>query len=176
MPSKNLTEKQIRAAILLGQGRLQVEVAKELGVNVKTLQRWSKDPEFQKVKNNVGASVTEATIQEAAQETVKATTEAIIKSTTTFSFTDRVGLIDEEYRLLQLVTEVCERKLIEDSDLRAGHLLIKLSERKCRLLGLDFPRSDLSDALMVLASLRGSVDEKALNTIIDASRQLLLNQ
>lgn len=176
MPSNSLTEKKIRAAILLSQGRKQSEIAEELGINVKTLQRWSKDPEFQKVKNDVAASVTEATIQETVQETIRTTTEAIVKSTTTFSFNDRVQLIAEEYRLLQLATEICERKLVEDCDYRAGHLLIKLSERKSRLLGLDLPSSDLSDALMVLTTLRGAVDEQALNNIIDASRQLLLNQ
>jgi hypothetical protein len=47
--AKPLTADQRRAAVLLAQGRMQYEVAEEIGVNPRTISRWTANESFRSI-------------------------------------------------------------------------------------------------------------------------------
>ena len=162
--SHNETQaKKLKAAMMLSQGMKQSEVAQELGIAVRTLQRWQKEPDFKKSKSDVALSVV---------TTIKETSENIVQSCQPiFSYQDKIRLISEEYERLQIATNVCMNKLEQDNDLRACTILVKLSERKSKLLNLDIPPNDVSDALMTLSAL-GVLPDKVFDKVDDAITEM----
>ena len=59
--------KKIKAAVLLSSGVSKVEVAKQLGVSARTIQRWMKKPGFDTLRNDVTSEVVNTTVKATAE-------------------------------------------------------------------------------------------------------------
>jgi transcriptional regulator with XRE-family HTH domain len=141
--SKKINQKKIQAAMLLAGGSTQEAVATELNISVRTLQRWLKDDDFNKLINDV--------LHEVADTTVKMTSENLVKDANrVFSYAQKQNLILQEIAHLDLALS-CVLPMVESGSLRAVETLLKISERRCKLLALDQPRNNIIDAMNVLA-------------------------
>jgi len=60
----NLGEEKLKAVALLATGKTKTETAKELGVHRKTIENWSKSPDFQKALMDTQDEVVEKAIEE----------------------------------------------------------------------------------------------------------------
>lgn len=135
--------KKIKAAVMLSGGCPQIKVAKELGVTPRTLQRWQKEPGFNDLKNDVACEI--------LNTTMKATAEYLSQDVKPlFSYQEKKNLILKECAHLDIALAVV-LPMVQEGDLRAIDSLIRISERRCKLLALDQPRSNIVDAIAVLA-------------------------
>jgi len=64
----SLTPKHLQAVSWLAQGKTHAEVASELGIATKTVQRWSKQPEFTQAVSDVQSRAVEVAVEETAQD------------------------------------------------------------------------------------------------------------
>ncbi|MGB3640562.1 MAG: helix-turn-helix domain-containing protein [Rivularia sp. (in: cyanobacteria)] len=60
----SLGEEKLKAVALLATGKTKVETAKELGVHRKTIENWSKSPDFQKALMDTQDEIVEKAIEE----------------------------------------------------------------------------------------------------------------
>ncbi|MEM7592352.1 MAG: helix-turn-helix domain-containing protein [Cyanobacteria bacterium P01_A01_bin.83] len=60
----NLGEEKLKAVALLAAGKTKIQTAKELGVHRKTIENWSKSPDFQKALMDTQDEVVEKAIEE----------------------------------------------------------------------------------------------------------------
>ena len=135
--------KKIKAAVLIAAGFSQAKVAKELGISTRTLQRWQKEPGFEALKNDVASEVNHTTI--------KATAEHLSEGANpVFSYSEKKNLILKECEYLDLALDAV-LPMVAEGNLRAVDSLIRISQRRCQLLALDQPRSNIIDATAVLA-------------------------
>lgn len=139
----DIKTKKLRAVVLLSTGLTQAQVAQELGVSVRTLQRWVKESEFQTTRQDVSSDMTNATVK-ATVEHFSNTTNAVL------SYEHRRNLIWKEYEDLEIATQSIMTR-VREGDLRAIHTLVKISERRCRLLALDMPKHQLVEAALLCA-------------------------
>jgi transcriptional regulator with XRE-family HTH domain len=137
-----LTQNQIKSIELLLSGMAQNQVAQELGVTPKTLQRWAKIPEYGDKLNRILKDATEQATKQAT-ETVKQKTIDNIAA-----LGDRDALRQEQYKILVIAQNALMRD-IEEGDHRAISVLIKLSESIRLLYGLNV-KNDILSAFEVL--------------------------
>lgn len=141
--SDDIDPKKIKAAVLLSSGFSQAKVAQELGISKRTLQRWQREPSFKTLTNSVASEVTNTTI--------KTTSEYLSEgSKPLFSYEYRKTLILKECEYLDIALNAVLPRIQEDGDLRAIDRLLKISERRCKLLALDMPQFDVIGAVTVL--------------------------
>lgn len=156
-----INPKKIKAAVLLSAGFSQAKVAEELGISTRTLQRWQKESGFNSLKNNVASEVTNTT--------VRATAEHLSQDVSPLLTCDeRKRLVLRECSLLDLALDSV-LPLVESGSLQAIDRLIRISERRCKLLALDQPRSNIIDAMAVLAQ-HGIINDfqsASVNQILD---------
>lgn len=60
----NLGEEKLKAVALLAAGKTKTEAAKKLGVHRKTIENWSKSPDFQKALMDIQDETIEKAIEE----------------------------------------------------------------------------------------------------------------
>jgi len=137
-----LTKNQIKSIELLLSGMAQNQVAKEIGVTPKTLQRWAKIPEYSDRLNGI--------LVEAREQGTKQTTETVKQKTTDdiLLLGDRDTLRQEQYQKLQIAQNALMLQ-VEEGDCRAISLFIKLSESIRLLYGLNV-KSDIINAFEIL--------------------------
>jgi len=138
-----LSEIQLKSIELLLSGQQQKDVATAIGVNAKTLQRWSKHPEYYATLNNlpIPQPTTEQTPR--ATETPQKTTKILLS---------RDIYRQNELELLDGLQKSLETILENDSNnLRVIDRLLKISQQRTELLGLKI--KDLHPALTMMDNL-----------------------
>lgn len=133
----SLTENQLKSIKLLLSGMPQNEVAQRLGVTPRTLQRWAKNPEY---KAGLGDSATQAT--EAIHTELEVVEEFDF-------FAERKALRKAECELLNIAQNAIMKE-VKAGNLRAIAILLKISERRSRLLALDVANYPFLNALEIL--------------------------
>lgn len=158
-----LTPKQSQCVALLLSGMRQKDVADSLGIAPKTIQRWHKLPEF-------------AEALELGQGQVNISTSEILRDT----LSQRDRLREKELALLDRM----EEKLLSyiDSDglgYRIAGLVqsvVKISERRSKLLGLDIRSMSILDAVelllkeQILSASQAGIVFEGVETITDNLR------
>ncbi|MBD2571367.1 hypothetical protein [Anabaena lutea] len=135
-----LSEIQNKSIEMLLQGTQQKDVAATLEVTPKTLQRWAKIPEYAARLNN--DPIPQATQQ--ATNTQYATEHKPLS---------RSAARDKELALLDTIQTNLENLLDKNSgDLRIIDRLLKVSERRSRLLGLEVKNMAVLEAAEILMS------------------------
>jgi hypothetical protein len=137
-----LTKNQIKSIELLLSGMAQNQVAQELGVTPKTLQRWAKIPEYSDRLNG--------TLVEPSEQATKQATQTVKRKTIddTVLLGDRDALRQEQYQKLQIAQNALMFQ-VEEGDCRAISVFIKLSESIRSLYGLNI-KSDIINAFEIL--------------------------
>jgi predicted transcriptional regulator len=150
-----LSKIQKSAAIgLLGKGLSQSETARKLGISRQIVSHWLKCPDFQREVEKARIDFFAAQEpQEPQQEQKKS--EAILlekisipittEPITTFKSTLRKREVD----LLETIQSNLLPQL-EGGGVRVAAILLKVSERRSRLLGLDLPNWDILQAFETL--------------------------
>lgn len=137
-----LKKKQLQAITLLKSGLSQVEAAKELDLSVRTLQRWQLQEEYKKAFNAVG---------EVAETQATTTLQAISQAAEIVSSRDKFR--QHELDLLNKLEAGLNAMLEnEPHNLRAYDRLIKISERRSKLLGLDIRNYAVMEAVEMLTN------------------------
>lgn len=73
----SLTPKQLQAVNLLAKGKTQIEIASLLGISTKTVQRWTRKPEFIQAIADVQSRAVEKTIEKTAEDISRHSQEVI---------------------------------------------------------------------------------------------------
>jgi len=158
----SLTEKQIKSIELLLSGMAQKQVAQELGVNVKTLQRWSKLPEYSDKLNGILTVATEQATQEATQIVKQKTLDDMVL------LGERDELRQEQYRRLEMAQNALMAE-VERGDIRAITAFTKVSESIRALYGLDV-KKDILDAFEIFVQ-AGILPYEVANKFLGYSRE-----
>jgi hypothetical protein len=137
-----LKKQQLQAITLLKSGLNQVETAQHLGITVRTLQRWQLQDDYQKAFNAVG---------EVSETQTTATSQAISQAAEIVNTRDKYR--QHELDLLNNL-EIGLNAMLENEphNLRAYDRLIKISERRAKLLGLDIRNYALMEAVEMLTA------------------------
>lgn len=80
--SSKLTEKQVRAVGLMSEGVSYREIAKQLGVTTRTVERWAMRPDLRQAVEQAKAKALE-TVEEAVSEKYKRAIESMIPAALT---------------------------------------------------------------------------------------------
>ena len=137
-----LTKNQIKSIELLLSGMAQNQVAQELGVTPKTLQRWAKIPEYSDRLNGTLMEPTEQATKQATQTVKQKTIDNKVL------LGDRDALRQEQCQKLQIAQNALMLQ-VEEGDCRAISVFIKLSESIRSLYGLNI-KSDIINAFEIL--------------------------
>ncbi|MCC5611067.1 helix-turn-helix domain-containing protein [Nostoc sp. CHAB 5834] len=136
----SLSEKQIQCIALLATGMAQKDVAEALDTTPRTIQRWQREQDFMQALQASEAG------QVASQQTAKVATEIVSNV-----WQGRDQLRQKELSLLEALQDKLMNCLQGDSpDFRAIDRLIKVSERRSKLLGLDIRNYSILDAIQLL--------------------------
>lgn len=144
------------AIVLLSRGLSQAQTARKLGISRQIVNHWLKSPDFQREVEK--ARIDFLAAQEPQQEQKKP--EAILlekipipisepittEPITTFKSTLRKREVD----LLETIQSNLLPQLLEGGGVRVAAILLKVSERRSRLLGLDLPNWDILQAFETL--------------------------
>ena len=136
----SLSKKQIQCVALLAAGMSQKDVADALDTTARTIQRWQKEQDFMQALQASEAG------QVASQQISKVAIQVV-----SHVWRGRDQLRQKELSLL----ETLENKLMNclqgnSPDFRAIDRLIKVSERRSKLLGLDIRNYPILDAIELL--------------------------
>ena len=136
----SLSEKQIQCIGLLASGMAQKDVAQALNTTPRSIQRWQKEQDFMQALQACEAG------QVASQEPTKLLNEVVSNV-----WQRRDQLREKELSLLSVLENKLMSSLQADApDYRAIDRLIKLSERRSKLLGLDIRNYPILDAVELL--------------------------
>lgn len=136
----SLSEKQIQCIGLLSSGMAQKDVAQALDTTPRTIQRWQREQDFMQALQASEAG------QVASQQTAKVATEIVSNV-----WQGRDQLRQKELSLLKTLEDRLINCLQGDTpDFRAIDRLIKISERRAKLLGLDIRNYPILDAIELL--------------------------
>lgn len=152
-----MSKTQKSAAIgLLGKGLSQSETARKLGISRQIVNHWLKCPDFQREVEK--ARIDFLAAQEPQEEQKKP--EAILLEkipipisepiTTEPTTTFKSALRKREIDLLETIQSKLLPELLEGGGVRVASVLLKLSERRSRLLGLELPSWDILQAFETL--------------------------
>ena len=135
----SLTPKQLQCVALLCTGMPQKDAAESLGISPKTIQRWQKAPEFLQALKSAQVH------QPTPQETTRVASE-IVRDTWR-----RDKLRAKEVALLDKLQEKLMNSIESDGcGYRETSLLIKISQERSRLLGLQVRSLSVLDAVEIL--------------------------
>jgi predicted transcriptional regulator len=73
----NLTSQQLQAVSLLASGKSKVEVASMLGISTKTVQRWTKIPEFTQAVTDVHSRSVQKVVEKTSEDISRQSQEVI---------------------------------------------------------------------------------------------------
>lgn len=136
----SLSEKQIQCIALLTTGMAQKDVAEALDTTPRTIQRWQREQDFMQALQASEAG------QVASQQNVKVVTEIVSNV-----WQGRDQLRQRELTLLNNLELALMNSLEQDnSNYRAIDRLIRISERRSKLLGLDIRNLPVLGALEIL--------------------------
>jgi Bacterial regulatory proteins, luxR family len=136
----SLTPKQLQCVGLLATGMSQKDAAESLDISSKTIQRWQKMPEF--IQGLEASQIIQAT----PQQTAKVASE-VVKGI----WNRREELRAKEVSLLDNLQErLMDSIESEGCNYRATNSLIKISERRSKLLGLEIRNLSVLDAIEIL--------------------------
>jgi len=146
-----LSKAQKSAAIgLLAKGLTQSETARKLGLSRQLISHWLKSPEFQAEVERERKSI--LVLEEPHQEEKKPELISVEKIQTLSepitSF--KSALRKREVDLLEKIELNLLPQLLEGGGVRVASVLLKLSERRSKLLGLDLPSWDILQAFETL--------------------------
>jgi len=122
---------------MLSSGMLQREVAEALGVTPRTIQRWQLSQEFSQTLDAAQSA------QTASQATTQAATQVVMGT-----LSRRDELRAKEVTLLDKLQDKLMDSIESDGcGYRVVNLLIKISERRSKLLGLEIRNLSTLDAV-----------------------------
>ncbi len=75
----SLSPQQLEAIALLGKGTKTSEVASQLGITQRTVQRWLKDDEFAKAVAEIGRQATQLVVESTSFKEIERATESSVK-------------------------------------------------------------------------------------------------
>lgn len=142
----SLTYTQKKCVDLLSRGFSNSEAAGELNVSIRSIQRWLHNSEFLTELENVREGLT--------PEQIEATSPKEVEIKPVFvpqSWANRDALRHREVTLLNELEDKLQEKLNEEFSLRIVDRLLKLYERRARLLGLDIRNYGILNSLEELA-------------------------
>ena len=131
-----MKEDQVKAIELLAKGLSQSEVARAIDISRQKLSYWMKSEEFQQEIELKKAELPESKPLSTtpSKQQYKSSLEVLLER--------ELGLLDEvEFNILPQV---------QDGSIRAGMLIVKVSERRSKLLGLDQKSINLLEAVNLL--------------------------
>ncbi len=168
-----MSKTQKSAAIaLLAKGRSQSETARSLGISRQIVSYWLKCPDFQREVER--ARIDFLTTQEPQQEQKKPEIISVEKIQTPISepiTTLKSALRKREIDLLEKIELNLMPQLLEGGGVRVASVLLKLSERRSRLLGLDLPSWDILQAFETLV-LEECADPRQMVIVADGLDQI----
>jgi uncharacterized protein YjcR len=136
----SLSQKQLECVGFMSSGVSQRKIAETLNITPKTIQRWQKLPEFSQALRAAEIG------QERSQEIAKVAAEVVQENKT-----HRDHLRDKELKILDKIQENLEVLLSNDpGNLRAIDRLIRVSETRSKLLGLNVRTYAVMDAMELL--------------------------
>ena len=147
-----MSKAQKSAAIgLLAKGLTQSETARKLGLSRQLISHWLKSPEFQAEVERERKSI--LVLEEPHQEEKKPELISVEKIQTPISEpipSFKSALRKREVDLLEKIELNLLPQLLEGGGVRVASVLLKLSERRSKLLGLDLPSWDILQAFETL--------------------------
>ncbi|MBD2731809.1 hypothetical protein H6G96_37440 [Nostoc sp. FACHB-892] len=133
----SLTPKQLQCIGLLASGMSQKDIAESLQMSTKSIQRWMKEPEF------IYALESSQVRQESPHKSAQVAAE-VVRDT----LSRRDELRAKEVALLDNLQEKLFNSIESDGcGYRVVSLLIKISERRSKLLGLEIRNLSTLDAV-----------------------------
>jgi transcriptional regulator with XRE-family HTH domain len=148
-----LSKTQKSAAIgLLGKGLSQSETARKLGISRQIVNHWLKCSDFQREVEKARIDFLAAQEpQEPEGILLEKIPISISKPITTEPITTfKSTLRKREVDLLETIQSNLLPQLLEGGGVRVAAILLKVSERRSRLLGLDLPNWDILQAFETL--------------------------
>lgn len=139
----NNDSKKARAAVMVCNGTSQTEIARELKVSPRTLRRWISEPDFNDARSNVAEELRAATVETVKQNLNDSATPVINYEQKKFFISQQCDQLDTAINAIM--------PLVKGGDLFAIDRLVKLCDRKSRLLGLDQKTVDVAVAVNTLA-------------------------
>lgn len=153
LTSTTSTDKKKEAIALLAKGLSQAEVARNLSISRQAVSLWLKSETFRD-------EVEKARKIFLAMQDEKKKPEAILLEkilvpisepiTTDPATTFKSALRKREIDLLETIQSNLLPQLLEGGGVRVAAILLKVSERRSRLLGLDLPNWDILQAFETL--------------------------
>jgi transcriptional regulator with XRE-family HTH domain len=145
-----LSKTQKSAAIgLLGKGLSQSETARKLGISRQIVNHWLKCPDFQREVEKARIDFLAAHEPQAILlEKIPIPISELITTEPTTTF--KSALRKREIDLLETIQSNLLPQLLEGGGVRVAAILLKVSERRSRLLGLDLPNWDILQAFETL--------------------------
>ncbi|MBD2527453.1 helix-turn-helix domain-containing protein [Nostoc sp. FACHB-133] len=138
------------AIVLLAKGMTQAETARKLGVSRQNVSYWLKCPDFQAEVERVRKSILALQeVQPQPPQPQVTLVETIPIPISEPSKTFKCALRERELLLLEKIEMYLMPQLLEGS-VRAAGILLKVSERRAKLLGLERKPYELLEAFQVL--------------------------
>lgn len=158
----SLTDQQIQAINLLKGGRTQAEVSELIGVCRRTLIRWGKIPEYRQILEGEAPAII--------------TTKVDTPGYNPYELVCREEMRFNEWNLLNSAQNAIIGR-VESGDLRAVALLLKISENRRKLLGLDIQPLPAVRAVESLASdgLATEPQSSAISSIFSQAEKTIKN-
>ena len=147
-----MSKTQKSAAIgLLGKGLSQSETARKLGISRQIVNHWLKCPDFQREVEK--ARIDFLAAQKPQEEQKKP--EAILLEKIPIPISEPIttfksALRKREIDLLETIQSNLLPQLLEGGGVRVASVLLKLSERRSKLLGLELPSWEILQAFETL--------------------------
>lgn len=135
---------------LLGKGLTQAETARKLGISRQIVSYWLKCPNFHReVERARRDFLAPEELQQAQKEPELISVEKIQIPISEPGQTFKSAFREKELLFLEEIQRCLMPQLLEGS-LRAANALIKISERRSKLYGLDLKPYEILEALQVL--------------------------
>lgn len=165
MIKSDISSKKLQAACLEARGLPLSQIADQLSIHKRTLLRWKKDPEYQKARQeNLDAT------REAIAETSISHTKAQLEGV--YSWSQKQQVIKSELAMLDRCTNLAVEVLEQERDLRAIDRILRVQERRAKLLGLDaIQYADVLQSAIALAQL-GLLSDSKLDGIFQIYDEL----
>lgn len=152
-----MSKTQKSAAIaLLAKGLTQAETARKLGISRQIVSYWLKCPDFQREVERTRIDFLVAQEPQQQQQEVQQQTEVTLVEVEKIQIpvfepgqTFKSAFREKELLFLEEIQRCLMPQLLEGS-LRAANALIKISERRSKLYGLDLKPYEILEAFQVL--------------------------
>lgn len=153
-----MDDRKLRASWLDARGTKSEAIAQELGISIRTLYRWQKTEAYQQMKQESALKSLEAitsSVQDSAQEELAVT----------FGWAQKQGIVHKELADLDRWATYLDDELQQTGNLKCLDRLLRIQERRAKLLGLDAIRpADVLTSAIALAQL-GLLSDAKLDRI-----------